>query len=187
MKKVFLSVTLLSIFFLMWCTSKEEIAQLKQQNDLLQQQINQQIEQKRIDKEEADLALQQKQNFENNLKCQERWDSLKLQYNNFMSAYYNEYANTCYVKYYDKKSDSVMEAPMENMVKVILETPLMNWSYEIKYGVNLRTSPWINWNIIQKIDPTNTVDIFDYQYVDDELWYNIDMYWTRGWISSKAF
>lgn len=46
------------------------------------------------------------QNFERNLKCQWLLDWLKRKYNNIFSIFYDEYGNTCYIKYYDKKNNN---------------------------------------------------------------------------------
>ncbi|MEI8091378.1 MAG: hypothetical protein WCG98_03960 [bacterium] len=52
---------------------------------------------------------------------------MKLQYGNFASAYYNESAKTCYVRYYDKKNNNqILEAPMDQMISIVKETPLNN-------------------------------------------------------------
>ncbi len=181
-----------SLVFLVGCSNKDEIEELKRQNLLLQQQLEQQntlleyqLEQQTLENEKKEQERLDKINFENNIKCQERWDELKKQYNNFHSAYYHEYENRCYVRYYEK--NILKDAPMDEVWVVKLETPLMNWSYEIKHGINFRMTPWTSWRIIQKIDPTNIVDIIDYTYVDGELWYYINMYGTRWWISSVAF
>lgn len=192
MKKFFWLFFLLGFIFLWGCTNQDEVDAIKQQNYLLQQQMNQLQEQKNAAAQELqdqkDAAIQAS-NFENNLKCQERWDALKIQYNNFASAYYNEYANTCYVRYYDiKNNNQILEAPMDQMVSIIKETPLSYWAYTIKIGVNFRTSPSVNWSIIQKIDPTNVVTIISSSYdAKADLWYYIDFNWNYWYISSVAF
>lgn len=184
MKKSLLLIFLASIF-LVWCTSKKQLELLEQQNLLLQQQMDQ----IQTEKDAAAEAATQKESFDNNLKCQERWDVLRLQYNNFASAYYNEYAKTCYVRYYDKKNNNeILEAPMDQMVSIIKETPLPYGSYTITAGVNFRNSPSIKWSIIQKIDPTNVVTILNSSYdSNDDLRYYIDFEWRNWYVSSVAF
>lgn len=176
---------LLGLVFLGGCTTQDEIDELKYQNYQLQQQISE----IQFQKDAAETAAQETANFEKNLKCQERWDELKKQYNNVFSVYYNEYANTCYVRYYDKKNNNqLIEWPIDWFGPIIKETPLPYWSYTIKVGVNFRTSPSTQWNIIQKIDPTNVVTIISSVYdSSDSLWYYINfenMYW---YVSSIAF
>ena len=54
------------------------------------------------------------QSFEKNLKCQALFDGLKRKYYNVYSVYYNEYMNTCYVKYNDTKTKELNEAALED-------------------------------------------------------------------------
>ena len=54
------------------------------------------------------------QSFEKNLKCQTLFDGLKRKYYNVYSVYYNEYMNTCYVKYNDTKTKELNEASLED-------------------------------------------------------------------------
>jgi SAM-dependent MidA family methyltransferase len=68
----------------------------------------QQIELKaKAEKENADRV------FENNLKCQDLLKDLKQRWNNVVGIYYDEFLNTCIVKY--TKNGKVEEAPIENM------------------------------------------------------------------------
>lgn len=54
------------------------------------------------------------QSFEKNLKCQALFDGLKKKYYNVYSVYYNEYMNTCYVKYNDTHTKELLEASLED-------------------------------------------------------------------------
>ncbi len=187
---------LLCCVSLVWCTSKEEMAALKEQNDLLKQKIELQ-DQKITEKNEIEeKTIKEKQSFENNLKCQERWDDLKRQYNNVHSIYYNEDFNTCYVRYLDKDNNTMKESSIEELgsanVKPMSQDEMLTknalrGSQTILWWVNMRTYASPTAPLIQKIDPTNVVSIIDNQVVDWELRYNIyfdDKYWR---ISHLAF
>lgn len=108
MRKILLFFVVLSTIFLAWCTVN---------TDEISYGINEFFS---FDDEIADLfknwkkeLLQEQINFENDLKCQERWDVLKSQYSNYHSIYYNTEANTCYVKYY--KDNVVKESPINTL------------------------------------------------------------------------
>ncbi len=97
-KSITILLALATLIFLSGCTNNQDVERIKQQNDLLQSQLQEN---------------QENLNFQKNLKCQERWDKLKVQYNNVFSAYYNEIAGTCYVKYYDN-NQMLAESSMED-------------------------------------------------------------------------
>lgn len=188
MKKI--SIILLSCFFIItlsWCTNDKQVEQLRQQNELLQQQIQNEKAQKEEEKKAQKEALNQKEVFENNLKCQERGDELKLQYNNVFSTYYNEYKNTCYVRYYDKSNNNeITEWPMDNFWPILKREPLEGFQTILR-TVRFREIPDINGDIIQNIDPSNKVNILYSREINWHFWYNIQfngIYWR---ISEEAF
>lgn len=107
-----------------WCTNKQQVELLQQQNDLLQQQM-----------QNNHAEMQESANFEKNLKCQERWDSLKQQYNNVFSAYYNAVANTCYVKFYDN-NQMLAESSIEDFwAALTISTLQLQQSVKLYWGI----------------------------------------------------
>lgn len=54
------------------------------------------------------------QSFEKNLKCNALFDGLKRKYYNVYSVYYDEYMDTCYVKYKDTKTKELNDASLED-------------------------------------------------------------------------
>ncbi|MBI4708950.1 MAG: hypothetical protein HY764_01950 [Candidatus Portnoybacteria bacterium] len=68
-------------------------------------------------KAEADQVKTEKDkadtDFSNNLKCQTLLKDLKQRWNNIVGIYYEEWRNTCIVKYTEK--GETKESPIENM------------------------------------------------------------------------
>ena len=64
---------------------------------------------------------------------------------------------------------------------------ILNGRKIILQDVNLRTVPSIKWDIIQPINQTNTVNILSSTWDQWQLWYYIEFYGIKWWISSVAF
>lgn len=81
---------------------------LKNENERLDEK-NKDLESKIDELKTENLNLVEKQSFNNNLKCQEFLNDLKKQYENVFSVYYNEYENKCYVKYYNRSNNNILD------------------------------------------------------------------------------
>lgn len=97
--------------------------QINKQKSIERQQILKQMEDRRIEemrtekeRAENEAKVEQekaKENFSNNLKCQILLKDLKQRWNNVVGIYYDEWQNTCIVKY--TKDGETKEAPIESM------------------------------------------------------------------------
>lgn len=162
-----------------------EIAELKRQEIQIEQDKQQREQQQKEEenlakiKQEKEKILIEKQN-----NCEKRSAELKKEFNNVSYVYYNEVWEECYVKYYD--DDWVLqETAISNWAAKKKAKPLQ-WYQTIKYWVNLRETPWISWKLIQKIDPTNVVDIQYHTTVWDDIRYRVkfyDVYWRISYLA----
>lgn len=131
-----------------------------------------------------------KQTFENNLKCQERADKLKIQYNNVISGTYNTEENNCYIAYLDTETKKVKDWPMDTF----WPSSLLNQAKEssemrdILQDVQFREcasvtckSKWIiyKWSALH----VNFSNVWE----DWSTWYNVNWDWDTWWINQIAF
>lgn len=69
---------------------------------------------KKAQEEAARVKEQGEKNFKNNLECQDMLKALKQKWNNVVGIYYDEFLNTCIVKY--TKNGKTLEGALEDMV-----------------------------------------------------------------------
>lgn len=86
-----------------------KIAALAEKEVLLKEQDQLHGQQLESEKLVKDQQLEKEKN------CLERWESVKQEYWNVFSVYYNEIYEECYVKYYDKSNgNEISEAPIDD-------------------------------------------------------------------------
>lgn len=98
-------------------------SQINKQKSIERQQELKLMQDLRIEQDRAERDKQEKQaeadeaktkeNFSNNLKCQTLLKDLKQRWNNVVGIYYDEWQNTCIVKYTEK--GEVKEGAIESM------------------------------------------------------------------------
>jgi hypothetical protein len=102
-------------------TNDSELELLKQQNSLLQEQIDQQKNTLEETKQKEQINSDTNQNLDNDLKCKTLLNDLKKQYDNVISVYYNINAKTCYAKFLDRNNnDNITESPVNDMQPIKL-------------------------------------------------------------------
>jgi cell division protein YceG involved in septum cleavage len=88
------------------------VAQIKEQQSL--NKISEKKLEIKKEQQKDQVKREEKQKkFRNELKCQGLLKDLKQRWNNVVGVYYNEWQNTCMVKY--KEGNSIEESKMENM------------------------------------------------------------------------
>lgn len=150
---------------------EREQEQIQEEKEFEQQQQLSKAEQERIDQLKLD--------------CEIKWNQIKKDYNNIFSVYFNEYAEECYVKFYDD-NDVLQDIPVSEWWAWKKKEPIipLYWIQQVLKWVNFRTLPSVNAEVIQEIDPTNYVSILWHREVDWDLWYNVEFYWKEWWIAS---
>jgi len=108
---ILLGCIILGGFFYASQINKQKSIEKQQEIDLAvkrdELQIKQEIDQAQIDRDKADTT------FNNNLKCQTLLKDLKQRWSNVVGIYYDEWENTCIVKY--TKNGKTEEGAIEGM------------------------------------------------------------------------
>lgn len=160
---------------------KEREIRMKEEQQVKEQEIKDLEIEAKQKKEEENLLIEKEKD------CLERWEKLKLEFNNFRNAYYDKQNDICIWNYFDDNWD-IQEGDINFMWK-IYKKPLPERLYGkqiIKKWVNLRWEP-VNWNIFLEIDPSNEVEIVNAEVVNNERWYFV-LFHDKAWrISSIAF
>jgi hypothetical protein len=112
---ILLASLILGGFFYASQINKQQSIERQQELKLMQ---DLRIEQDRAEREERERQAEAdeaktKENFSNNLKCQTLLKDLKRRWNNVAGIYYDEWQNTCIVKY--TEAGEVKEAPLETL------------------------------------------------------------------------
>lgn len=135
MKKI-LPIFLASLLLLSSCSVDWNDEKDKKISELEEKQIVSQSESKLFNNslESDKLILDNKKlNFEYDLKCQERADLLRKKHPNINAWYYNIDENKCYIKIYDRQSNSIQEWPIDEF------WPTNNLPKSTNYNVNENT------------------------------------------------
>jgi uncharacterized protein YaiL (DUF2058 family) len=112
---ILLASLILGGFFYASQINKQQSIEKQQRLKLMQDLKIEQEKAERIEREKQAEADEEraKENFSNNLKCQTLLKDLKQRWNNVAGIYYDEWRNTCIVKYVEE--GEIKEAPLENM------------------------------------------------------------------------
>lgn len=110
MKKFIIIISILSAIVLAWCAiNTDDISYTIKEYFAIDEIAG-------LFKNSKKEILQQQINFENDLKCQERWDFLMATYSGFHSIYYDTETNSCYAKYYSN-NNIIKEASLDDIYK----------------------------------------------------------------------
>ena len=138
---------------------------------------------------------EKKSNFEYDIKCQDRAIELKKTANNIVSGYYSADENKCYLKVFNKNTNSLEEWPIDtfgptNLMPKNINHEIINSTPTaiLQQDVNLRELASIEWTIIQTLIKWEKVTVIKDITIWGQVWYNVTSEtWNIWWISALWF